>query len=61
MLRTHPNALQINAGDMLGWSWRRRRQEEKAAIHFLDTMNVPKANLLEHPHGIEVKPEGGQQ
>jgi hypothetical protein len=38
-------------GDMLGWSWRRRRQEEKEARDFLDTMNVSKASLLEHPHG----------
>ncbi len=36
---------------MLGWSWRRRRQEAREALEFLATMNVSKASLLEHPHG----------
>lgn len=42
-------------GDLLGWSWRRRRQEEREALRFLDTMNVSKASLLEHPQGIDVE------
>lgn len=52
--QSHECCACTHAGDLLGWSWRRRRQEEREALQFLDTMNVSKASLLEHPYGIDV-------